>query len=115
MSKNKAKPGIKIIFDKERTLKFDLNAMIAFEEVVGKSLFDGTFKPEDISPKELRAMLWACLLHEDDTLTEKQVGSWVGVNNMVNITSKLGEAFEVAMSEGGGKETVPLAKKHQRG
>lgn len=109
---NKAKPGVKIILDKERTLKLDLNAMVAFEEASGKNLLDGSFQSSSMSPKDLRTMLWACLVHEDDALTEKQVGSWITVSNMVEIASKLNEAFEVAMPESEGKEgkkPVPLA------
>ena len=107
---NKAKPGVRITLDKERTLLFDLNAMVAFEEAAGKGLFDGSFDYNDMSLKEIRAMLWVCLLHEDDSLTVKQVGSWVTVSNMVKITSQLTKAFEVAMPESEGEETAPLAK-----
>ena len=105
---NRVRPCVKIILDKERMMKFDLNAMAAFEEATGKNLFDGSFQGGNMSSKDLRAMLWACLLHEDDTLTEKQVGSWVTVDNMVGIAAKLSEAFEVAMPESGDEET-PLA------
>lgn len=113
--KNKTKPGVKITLDKVRTLKLDLNAMAAFEEATGKSLTDGSFKSRNMSPKNLRAMLWACLVHEDDTLTEQQVGSMVTVSNIMEIAGKLNEAFEVAMPESGDKQTVPLAKKPRRG
>jgi len=108
--RNKAKPGVKITLDKERTLKLDLNAMAAFEEATGKSLMDGKFHGSNMTPKDLRAMLWACLLHEDETVTEKQVGSWVTVTNLMEVTGKLNEAFEVDMPESEGKETVPLAE-----
>lgn len=111
--KNKAKPLVKVTLDKERTLKFDLNSMVAFEEATGKSLMDETFDSEDMSTKDLRAMLWACLLPEDDTLTEKQVGSFLTPDNMLEIISKLGETFDVAMP--GGKEAGPLVGKPPRG
>lgn len=184
MSKNKVRPGIRITLDKERTLLFDLNAMVSFEEATGKSLSDGVFTnivrvssrevgvgdgetvefsldnipvegslklyvdgelqeeteytvdvaivtfttaPQQkakvtadyiyqttMSPKGIRAMLWVCLLHEDEALTEKQVGSWVTVNNILEITSKLIEAYTVAMPEED-KQTIPLTKKSRRG
>ena len=112
---NKAKPGVKITLDKERTLKLDLNAMITFEEATGKSFAEGSFGRGNMSPGDLRTILWACLLHEDDTLTEKQVGSWVAMDNMVEVASKLNEAFEVALPRSEGKETAPLAKTPPRG
>ena len=110
---SRVRPEVKITFDKERTFRLDLNAMITFEEATGKSLIDGTFKANKMSPKELRSMLWVILLHEDDSLTEKQVGSWVTVNNMVEVTTKLNEAFEVAMPEA--KADVPLKEKRPSG
>ena len=108
--RNKAKPGVKITLDKERTLRLDLNAMVAFEEATGKSLMDGKFHGSDMTPKDLRAMLWACLLHEDESVTLKEIGSWVTVTNLMEVTGKLNEAFDVAMPEGKGEETVPLAE-----
>lgn len=113
-SVNKTRPEVKITLDKERTLKLDLNAMVAFEEATGKSLVGG-FDSGSMTPRDLRAMLWACLIHEDDELTEKQVGALVTADNMLDIASKLNDAFEVAMPEtektkkGGGKEPGPLA------
>lgn len=107
---NRAKPEVKVFLDKERTLKLDLNAMVAFEEAAGKSFAEGSFERGEMSPRDLRAILWACLLHEDDALTLKQAGSWVTAGNMMEVASKLNEAFEVALPESEGKETVPLVK-----
>jgi len=107
---SKVKPVVKITLDKERTLKLDLNAMVAYEEATGSNLLDGSFLSSGMSAKELRTMLWACLLHEDDTLTEQQVGSWVNPANLVDITSKLDEAFEVSLPKSEGEETGPLEK-----
>ena len=112
---NKAKPGVKITLDKERTLKLDLNAMVAFEEATGKSIMGGKFTGKDMTPRDLRAMLWACLLHEDEELTLKQVGSWITVGNLMEVTGKLNEAFDVAMPKSGGEAAAPLAKKSPPG
>lgn len=106
--KNKAKPVVKITLDKERTLKLDLNAMVAFEEAAGKKFVDASFDKGKMSPKDLRAILWACLIHEDDALTVKQVGSWVTASNLIEVTLKLNKAFEVALPKSEGEETAPL-------
>ena len=111
---NKAKPMVTVTLDKERHLLLNLNSMISFEQATDKSLFDGSFQGGGMSPGDLRAMLWACLIHEDETLTEKQVGSWITVSNMIEIAGKLNDAFEVAMPEEE-KKTVPLAVKPRRG
>ena len=106
---NQARPGVKILLDKERVLKFDFNAMEAVEEDLGISLFDGTFEWKG-SARKIKTLLWACLLHEDETLTKKEVGSWIYPDNMERILLKLDEAFLVAISERQGKEKDPLAK-----
>jgi len=106
---SKIKPEIKITFDKERTLKLDLNAMVSFEEATGKSLFD--FKEgEKLNARYLRAMLWACLLHEDEALTEKQVGAWISTENMSTINARLEEVSSASMPEHEGEEEPPLPK-----
>ena len=46
-------------------------------------------------------MLWACLLHEDPSLTLEQVGTMISADNMLGITNKLNETFEAAMPEEG--------------
>jgi len=106
---SKVKPAIPILLDKERHLLLDLNAMVAFEEATGESLFKG-IDPEHMGAKELRALLWACLLHEDEKLTLKQVGSWINTGNMAEIAQHINDAFQAAMPEAEGKkEKVPLA------
>ena len=112
--KDKSKPDVKIFLDKWRTIRFDLNAMVRLEEMTGKSLFDGTFLSSDMSAKDIRAVLWACLSGEDSELTIEQVGSWISVSNMAEVASKLSEAFEAAMPDGKGEE-VPLAEKPRSG
>ena len=104
---NKAKPVIKIMLDKERTLKLDLNAMVAFEEAIGRSLFDFG-KGEKLDARCLRALLWACLLHEDETLTEKQVGAWISTDNMAAIDAKLEEVSSASMPEPKAGQDSPL-------
>jgi hypothetical protein len=98
----KLKPEVKISLDKERTLRFDLNAMAAFEEATGKSLFDKDMREEmggKLKAGTLRALLWAMLIDDDETLTLKQVGKWITLTNMSNIAEKVIKAFETAMPE----------------
>jgi hypothetical protein len=109
---SKINPAVSINLDKERKLLFVLNAMVFFEEATGKSLFDNKISEgfgKSMTAKDLRALLWACLVHEDETLTLKQVGSWINRTNMTEIAQHIGEAFSNAMPDGE-KETSPLAQ-----
>jgi hypothetical protein len=103
---SKTNPGIKIVLDKERTLLLDLNAMVSYEEVTGKSLFNADDK--SMGARELRAYLWACLIHEDESLTLKQVGSWINTDNMAEVAQRLTEARNEAVPETTGETAGPL-------
>jgi len=87
----------KIALDRERALRYDFNAHAAFEEATGVCLLEAVsplFEGVDgETPKPLaamkrfrlrlfRALLWSGLIHEDPTLTERQVGAWVGLQDL---------------------------------
>lgn len=112
-SKQKARPGVEIFLDKKRTLKLSLNAMVSFEEATGINPFSGDFSPVHMAPRQIRAMLWACLRYEDEELTEEQVGSWVTLDNMADVAQKLLDVFEVALPKSDGKD--PLAAEGSNG
>lgn len=99
MSKNIKDKPIPIQLDRERNLKFDLNAFIELEDVYGS--IDDAFKGlESGRIKAIRTILWAGLIHEDESLTEKQVGTLVAVNNLNEVVAKLIEAVNMALPEG---------------
>lgn len=76
----------------ERELRFTLNAMAEMEDRYGS--VDNAFKAlENNSIKAVRFVLWAGLMHADETLTEKQVGNLIDINLMENILSTVEEAF----------------------
>lgn len=61
---------------------------------------------EDISKlsiADMRSVVWGALLHEDDKLTEDQVGSFVHMGNMEYVCEQL------ALAMGGGDEGVETA------
>ena len=103
---SKIKPAVLIQLDKKRHLLLDLNAMCAYEDVTGQNLFKG-IDPEKMGAKELRALLWACLIHEDENLTLKEVGSWINTDNMTEIAQRVNDAFQAAMPEAKGGEDNP--------
>lgn len=104
---SEARPGVKIVLDKERTLLLDLNGMAAFEEATGKSLFTSEMK-ENMGARELRALLWACLIHEEPALTLKDVGSWITAENMEEVARQINVAFSNAVGEKKEKDADPI-------
>lgn len=85
---DKNTPFVKVVLDKERTLKLDLNGLEAFEEVTGKSLTD---LGEGIDTKTMRHLIWAALLHEDPEITPHDVGSLIHIGNIGRVKAALEE------------------------
>jgi hypothetical protein len=95
---NVREKGVKITLDKERTLLFDLNALCELEEAFGT--IDEAFKKlEKISMKGIRKLLHAALIHEDESLTEKEVGRLIDLNNIKYVAEKIQEAFNASTPE----------------
>lgn len=87
---------IKLLDGVERTIKFDLNAMAELEDKYGS--VEAAFNALDNnSIKALRFILWAGLVHEDENLTERKVGSLIDMRYIEEIMGTLGEAFDADM------------------
>lgn len=75
----------------ERTLRYDLNALAELEDALGVPLSElGNI---EMKIKNVRSILWAGLLHEDESLTEKEVGKHITIDNMEEVQKAIGEAF----------------------
>jgi hypothetical protein len=115
---NKARPDIPIkIGGKLRHLRLDLNAMAEFEGATGQSLFGANIvQIQKMGAKGLRALIWACLLHENKELTIEEVGGWIKLDNLADIAEQINKAFEAAVpeAEGDEKENPPLAAKTKK-
>lgn len=80
----------------ERRIKFDLNAMAELEDRYGS--VDAAFEALDKqSIKALRFILWAGLVHEDESLTEQKVGSLIDMKYLQETMGVLGEALGTDM------------------
>lgn len=98
MPRNKqSNSQIPIQLDRMRHLRFDLNAMAAYEDETGKSAFS---IGDNINAKSIRALLWASLIHEDETLTIKQVGNMIHPGNMTEITTKINQIVSTSTDTG---------------
>ena len=98
---------VKLAMDKERTLLLDFNAFAELDEKYGSiEAAMEALKPkgkDGISIKALRAFLWAGLVHEDENLTEKQVGVLMGMANLDEIAKAMNEALNSSLPEDDGK------------
>lgn len=91
-----------INLDKERHLKFDLNAFAELEEIYGD--FETAMNEMSKgSIKAVRSILWAGLVHEDENLTIKQVGSMIDMSNIKEVMAVISKAISEAMPEVEGK------------
>lgn len=88
--KTNVKRGIvPITLDKERTLFFDLNALVALEE----QGVDIATISEGVKMSQVRGILWAGLIHEDKELTIEEVGTMVTLENIQEVSEAVGKAF----------------------
>jgi len=91
------------MLDKQRHLYFDLNAFAELEEMYG-SVDAAMASLEQGSVKGIRALVWAGLIHEEmdekgePQITQRQVGSWIGFENVKTIAEKLTEALTTAQT-----------------
>jgi len=95
-----AKSLVPVQLDKKRNLLLNGNVMVSFEEATGKNLFQGDSLSK-LSAKDFRALLWACLIHEDKKLTIDQVGEMINPDNIEDIANKLSEVWGVVTLEKG--------------
>ena len=97
--------AVPLELDKPRTLMFDLNAFAELEDKYG-NMEQAFFAMQSGSMKAARTLLWAGLLHEDDKLTERQVGRMVTLENLGVVLDTISEALLEAMPEDG--EETPV-------
>ncbi|MGE7216585.1 hypothetical protein ACQKJC_08805 [Priestia koreensis] len=90
--------GVKIDLDKERTLLLDFNTFVDLEDEYG-SLDKGLRAVSSQKVKDVRKIMWLLLRHEDESLTEKEVGRILPLDNSDYLIEKLLKTIELAMPE----------------
>ena len=100
-----AKQSITIKFNGEtRHLRYDFNAFVALEEELGIPISEiGDKVAGSVGFKDMRAIVWAGLIHEDKKLTLSDVGNMLEPSNLAEIAEKVGEALVAAFPEPGEK------------
>lgn len=90
------KPAVKTITLSdgiEREIKFTLNAMAELEDRYG-SVQAAFEKLDEGSIKAARFILWAGLLHNDEGLTEMQVGNLIDIKCLNNLMESMADAMQ---------------------
>lgn len=93
----KTKP-VSIQLDRERTLLYDFNALIELEDIYG-SVTEAMSGLEKLKVRNIRDMIWAGLLHEDENLTQKQVGKMLTMANLEEVALKISESLGISLPE----------------
>lgn len=88
---------------KERSLRYDFNALIAIEERLGISL--DTLQELMAGPgrklSAIRDLLWAGLVHEDKALTVEAVGALVDTAELSALAETIGKALMASLTGDG--------------
>lgn len=101
---NKQRGYVDIELDRKRRLKFNMNALSELEDVLGRPITQ--LSDQTIGMKELRALLWAGLLHEDPDLSLQEVGALVEMENIQLISEKITEAMMLAFPQSDQKKRL---------
>lgn len=83
-----------VTLDRERELRYDMNALSELEAKFGG--LQGIFEIET-SLANIRFLLWAGLIHEDDALTEKQVGKLADTTRLKEYSEAVSCSLERAL------------------
>lgn len=83
---------------KRHLLCYDFNALVAISEELHISLDNiGNLLSREVSLGDLRAILWAGLIHEDEMLTPKAVGAMIDLKkDLKGLGAAVREAVELA-------------------
>jgi len=83
---------------KTRNLRYDFNAFVALEEALNISIAEiGALLTGSVKLRDLRAILWAGLIHEDRALTQEDVGKAIGgMQDMAALGVAVRAALEAA-------------------
>ena len=101
-----------IKLDKERHIKLTFRGIRTFQELTGVDITKGNL--EDLTPKEMLALVWVCLMWEDETLKIESIEELIKSVSNEELAEKLMEDILNSMPEVK-PETIPLAVKESDG
>ena len=101
--------AVTLQLDKERHAKLTLGGMKAFQQKTGKSLLKG-FNVAELDEGDIIALVWACLIWEDPTLTLEACGFMLdmeAVNSVTSAFTSMGSSPPNAESRPNGSTSGP--------
>lgn len=79
------------------------------EPILSKGKRIPIYQPKNLTTKDIRALLWACLLDDDPDLTIKEAGKLIHPGNLAEVNRKISEVQRRAFPEKQeDEETDPL-------
>jgi hypothetical protein len=91
---NKKQNAFPVKLDKQRKIRFTFNAFCELEEVMDRPL---TELQNGFKMKDLRALVWAGLLHEEPDLTLEDAGAMIDeAESIEEVAQVVGKALEAA-------------------
>ena len=85
---------------KTRQLRYDFNALVALEDALDISISEiGKLMSGSVRLKDLRSIVWAGLLHDNEEVTEKEVGGWLELSVLGDVADKVGQAINIAFPD----------------
>lgn len=93
-----AKKAVTVKLDKQRKLKYTFNAFCELEEALGRPL--ASFQSNEFKMKDLRALVWAGLLHETPELTLEEAGDLIDqAESIEEVANAVSAAIEAALGK----------------
>ena len=91
--------GIKFTLnEKEYELKFNLNTFCELEDIYGD--LNKAFEDlQRMKIKAVRALIYAAVKVEDDSVTLKKIGSLLGLDDLERLGTVINKALSIAMPE----------------
>jgi hypothetical protein len=106
-----------LILDKERHLRYDMNALAIIQDKYGDIMAAlDKMMGKKLDVRALTTLLWAGLIHEDKELAEEYVGSLIPLGGLQNIQELLLDALGASLPETKNSipsQTVKTSKKTQ--
>jgi len=91
--------GIEVKLDMKRHLRVTADALAAYERVTGRQLL-AKATMSNLSLRDVVVIVWALLLHEDETLKIDDVGDMIKpLTNMKELIYKVAEAWDIYIRE----------------
>jgi len=91
-------PVVALKLDRVRHFCIDFNALALMEERTGRNILDPR-SFEDVNMRTMRTIIHCALRHEDDTLTEHDVGALISPTNLPYVMTRLSEAWRATNGE----------------